>query len=56
MLTEIINGCNLEDTKLAFEERYKKGTNLSKLTPTYFKRMIEEVDERADDWNAAEIR
>ena len=52
MLKQIINGGNLEDTKQAFEERWNKGTNHSKLLPTFYKRLIEEVDERADDWNS----
>ena len=56
MLQKIIDGENLTDTIKAFKERQDKGTHLSKLLPTYFKRLIEDIDERAEDWKSETIR
>ena len=34
----------------------EQGTNFSKMLPSYYRRLIKDIDERVDDWNSETIR
>ena len=56
MLQQMIDGEDINDTLWAFEKRENTGNHYNKLRPSHYKRLIEEVDERATDWEAQTIR